>query len=69
LKNDSVALIPAGGYENHKYSNKSIEWLEFLNAKHNNLNIIHKLNSKTGAEVTIAKSRVDGFRPQVKNNL
>jgi len=65
LKKDSIALIPAGGYRNHKYSNKSIEWMEFLNFK-NDLNIIHKLNSKTGAEIVIGKKRVDGFDENTK---
>lgn len=65
LKKNSIALIPAGGYLNHKYSDKSIEWMEFLNFK-DNLNIIHKLNSKTGAEIQIGMHRVDGFDKNTK---
>ena len=60
IKDNSIALIPSGGYQNHKYSNKSIEWLEYLNVAHNK-NIVHKLNSKSGDEVKIGRYRVDGY--------
>jgi hypothetical protein len=64
LKEKTIAQVPPGGYLNHKYSNKSIEWLEFQNHK-NKLKIIHKRNSSKG-EVRIARFRVDGFEKETK---
>ena len=65
LRENTIAQIPAGGYENHKYSSKSLEWLEFLNTTQNR-KIIHKLNSPTGTEIQISKFRVDGFEEETK---
>jgi hypothetical protein len=64
LIKNTIAQIPAGGYTNNKYSNKSIEWLEFLNFK-NKLKIIHARNSSSG-EIRINKLRVDGFDAETK---
>ena len=65
LRENTIAQVPAGGYTNHKYSNRSLEWLEFLNESENR-NIIHRLNSPSGTEVNVLKYRVDGFEESSK---
>ena len=64
LIKDTIAQIPPGGYTNYKYSNKSIEWLEYLSFR-DKLNITHARNSSTG-EIRINKLRVDGFDVKTK---
>lgn len=64
LKENSIAQIPAGGYLHQKYSNRSIEWLEYLNYSEN-LKIVHQRNSSRG-EIRINKFRVDGYDAESK---
>ena len=63
ISENSIAQIPPGGYKNQKYSNASIEWLEFLNQKRDH-KINHKLNSKNGSETKIGGYRVDGVEKE-----
>lgn len=65
LRENTIAQVPAGGYENHKYSSKALEWLEYLNVVQNK-KIIHRLNSPSGTEVKISKFRVDGYEKESK---
>ncbi len=64
LKKNTIAQTPSGGYFSFQYSNKSIEWLEFL-CHSENRQIIHQLNSSSG-EVRIGNFRVDGFEKKSK---
>jgi hypothetical protein len=59
LKPNSIALVPASGYSSHKYSNKAVEWLEYLRQT-SAPGIKHAGNSSTG-ECKVGKFRVDGF--------
>jgi hypothetical protein len=64
LKENTIAQTPSGGYFHHQYSNKSIEWLEFL-IHSEKRQIIHQRNSVNG-EVKIGNFRVDGFEKKTK---
>lgn len=70
LKTKTIAQLPVGGYTEHQYSDKSIEWIEYLmlSAQHegNDLKIIHRRNSPNGSEITIAGYKVDGYCPDTK---
>lgn len=65
LRENTIAQVPAGGYENHKYSCKALEWLEYLNSVEKR-EIVHRLNSPSGTEVKILKYRVDGYEEKSK---
>jgi hypothetical protein len=65
LKKNTIAVLPPGGYNNHRYSNKQIEWLEYLRAT-SVPDIKHRINSTN--ECKIGKYRVDGFSP-AKNTV
>jgi hypothetical protein len=64
LKKNTIAQTPSGGYFSHQYSNKSIEWLEYLIYSEKR-EIVHQLNSSSG-EVKIGNFRVDGFEKKSK---
>jgi hypothetical protein len=64
LKKNTIAQTPSGGYLNHQYSNRCIEWLEFLNFSENR-QIIHQRNSSMG-EIKVGTFRVDGFEKSTK---
>jgi DNA polymerase type B, organellar and viral len=64
LRENSIALIPNGGYAEQRYSNKAVEWLEYKRQAEK-LNIVDVSNSSTG-EAKIGTYRVDGYDEQNK---
>lgn len=63
LQSNTIAVISPGGYQNHRYSNKQIEWLEYQRLT-DTPDILHYINN--GKECKIGKYFVDGYSP-VKN--
>lgn len=63
-KKNTIVQTPSGGYFSHQYSNKFIEWLEYLIYSEKR-EIVHQLNSSSG-EVKIGNFRVDGFEKKSK---
>jgi hypothetical protein len=59
LEKKTIALVPPGGYGNHNFSNKQIEFLEYIR-RTRAPNLKHRFNSSTG-ECRIGDFRVDGF--------
>ncbi len=64
LKPGTIAVVPPGGYNNHRYSNISLEWLEWLR-RTSVPRMRHRGNSATG-ERKIGAFRVDGFDAKSK---
>ena len=60
MPEDSIAFIPAFGYQNPEASSfKAILWLKYVSIK-NNIQILH---SRNGYEKRIGQYKVDGFHP------
>jgi hypothetical protein len=64
LKPSTIAVVPPGGYSNHRYSNVGLEWLEWLR-RTSVPNMCHRGNSARG-ERRIGSYRVDGFDAKAK---
>jgi hypothetical protein len=58
MPEETIARVPASGYERHKYSSESTEWLEYLRRHKGVRGLQHATN---GGEVKIGKYYVDGF--------
>lgn len=65
LEENTIALVPPGGYINHRYSNVALEWLEYLRIHEGVDDLIHAGNSST-SECKIGPYRVDGYSPSRK---